>query len=348
MKESNKIDRTPVTINQDGGQKTRRGRPLGSKNNLRNNSTPRPSSPAILTQNQFQTLQVEYENDDAWVCENCKTLFTNPDTKTLECQRCKKHYCTKCLNKSDDEYNILSKSDSMWFCGPCKGKVEKNIITDLKIEERCNAIIEEFEQRLHFLETEIQTKCDEDTVRKIVRQELVNNNQVDTNAAPILPQAANNSVTSVISELNERKSRKNNLIIYGTKECNSENVEERKDFDLELLTDIAQNCEVDLNTYNIGKLRRIGKFDKDKAHRPLLIQSETPDFKIAVLRNASKLKGTDKKYNTISLSHDMTKSEREEEKKLFAEAKEKEKKSQGKFTFKVRGPPGARRIIRVQ
>ncbi|VDI00954.1 Hypothetical predicted protein [Mytilus galloprovincialis] len=170
-----------------------------------------------------------------------------------------------------------------------------------------------------------------ETKEYYIRQELVNNNQVDTNAAPILPQAANNSVTSVISELNERKSRKNNLIIYGTKECNSENVEERKDFDLELLTDIAQNCEVDLNTYNIGKLRRIGKFDKDKAHRPLLFQSETP-----VLRNTSKLKGTDKKYNTLSLSHDMTKSEREEEKKLFAEAKEKEKKSQGKFTFKVR------------
>ena len=65
-------------------------------------------------------------------------LFSNPDAKMLECQRCKHHYCIKCLNKSDLEYEILSTSDSMWFCGPCKAKVEENIATELKIEEKCN------------------------------------------------------------------------------------------------------------------------------------------------------------------------------------------------------------------
>ncbi|KAH3833131.1 hypothetical protein DPMN_106432 [Dreissena polymorpha] len=42
----------------------------------------------------------------------------------------------------------------------------------------------------------------------------------------------------------------------------------------------------------------------------------------------------------------MTPIERENEKKLFAEAKEREKNSQGKYRFKVRGPPSARRIVR--
>jgi len=36
------------------------------------------------------------------------------------------------------------------------------------------------------------------------------------------------------------------------------------------------------------------------------------------------------------MSHDMTKSEREEEKKLFADAKNVEQKGQGKFIYKVR------------
>ena len=45
-------------------------------------------------------------------------------------------YCIKCLKKTDIEYQVLSKSDSMWFCGPCRGKVEKNIVTDVKNKNR--------------------------------------------------------------------------------------------------------------------------------------------------------------------------------------------------------------------
>ena len=44
----------------------------------------------------------------------------------------------------------------------------------------------------------------------------------------------------------------------------------------------------------------------------------------------------------------MTKSEREEEKKLFADAKNLEQKGQGTFIYKVRGPPGARRVVKLK
>lgn len=122
-------------------------------------------------------------NDDAWVCENCKKSFTDPDAKMLECQRCRAHYCIRCLDKSINEYEMLSNSDLMWFCGPCKGKVEKKpIVTDLKIEKRCNAIIREFEDRLSSLENEISSKGNKSDVRRIVREEI-NNNKTDINSA---------------------------------------------------------------------------------------------------------------------------------------------------------------------
>ena len=115
--------------------------PPQTQKTIQETTVSRPNSPAILSPNRYQVLQNEQGNDDAWVCENCKTSITDPDAKMLECQQCRAHYCIRCLNKPVNEYEILSKSDSMWFCGPCKGKVEKNIVTDLKIEERCNAII---------------------------------------------------------------------------------------------------------------------------------------------------------------------------------------------------------------
>ena len=103
----------------------------------------------------------------------------------------------------------MSNLDSMWFCGPCKGKVEKNIVIALKIEERCNAIIREFEDRLSSLENEIFSKCNESDVQRIVREEI-NNNKTDINSATAAfdnqPKTEpKTTVTSVITEINERK-----------------------------------------------------------------------------------------------------------------------------------------------
>ena len=55
----------------------------------------------------------------------------------------KEHYCIKCLGKTKTEYDILSKSDTMWFCITCRRKIEEHIVLDLKIEDRCNQIMKD-------------------------------------------------------------------------------------------------------------------------------------------------------------------------------------------------------------
>lgn len=353
MKDSEKTDRTPVVNNQNGGQKPRRGRPPTNKGS-RNNSSSRPSSPAlpgILSPNKFNVLSSNDDTDiEPWTCENCKKSFSNPDAKMLECQRCRVHYCIKCLNKSDEEYKILSKSDSMWFCGPCKSIIERNIVTDLKIEERCNEIVRDFEMRLASIESDLRTKCNESDVRKIVQDELkIQNETKSQTAVESNATAPENTVTEVISEINERNSRKNNLVLYGIEEKNSENREERIEHDTEIVREIAKECGIELDSYPIGKIVRLGKYSKEKNKRPMLVRCETPNLKIDILRNAHKLKGEEqeKKFKEITLSHDMTKTEREEERKMFVEAKNLTKKSQGKEVYKVRGPPGNRRVVPV-
>ena len=97
-----------------------------------------------------QELDDNDVDDDVW---QCKHSYHDLDSKLLECQRCRDHFCIKCLNKTDEEYNMMANSDMMWFCITCKEKVEKNIITDMKIEERCNAIMKEYEQRMTLIET---------------------------------------------------------------------------------------------------------------------------------------------------------------------------------------------------
>ena len=51
---------------------------------------------------------------EPWYRKLCSKIFAESDAKLLECQRCKEHFCIKCLKKSNTGYGILSKSDK---CG---------------------------------------------------------------------------------------------------------------------------------------------------------------------------------------------------------------------------------------
>lgn len=63
----------------------------------------------------------------------------------------------------------------------------------------------------------------------------------------------------------------------------------------------------------------------------MLVTNDKLNFKITLFRNAQMLKPNSEKYQNITMSHDMIKSEREEGKKMYAEAKKRENKSKGEI-----------------
>jgi hypothetical protein len=55
------------------------------------------------------------------------------------------------------------------------------------------------------------------------------------------------------------------------------------------------------------------------------------------------------KYENVSVSNDLTQTEREMEKKLWSEAKRQQISDvSGDYMYKVRGPPWARRIVKIK
>jgi hypothetical protein len=66
----------------------------------------------------------------------------------------------------------MTKSDSMWFCIKYRTIVEEHIVTDLKIEQRCREIMDNYEQRLSSVKRTITEKCSEHRAREIVRDEI--------------------------------------------------------------------------------------------------------------------------------------------------------------------------------
>ena len=299
------------------------------------------------TSNRYACLS-DSGDEESWSCEICKNVFNDPEAKMLECKRCKQHYCIACLKQSEEMYKLIAQEeDFMWFCTNCREKVEKTIETDFEIETKCNEIMKKHEDRLSKLEEEMPTKCSEDRVREIFKEEQKKDQS--SGALQTGDRIINNEpqvvVNTVLNEIDDRKARENNMVIYGMEEIHSQNREVRLNHDKEMVESILDTCEVRDKT--VVKIIRLGKFDEEKKRRPVLVNFGSLEQKLQIFRQASKLKNAGPKLSSIKVSNDLTKSERENEKKLFLQAKQLEEKSLGESRFRVRGPPWARKVVKL-
>ena len=147
-------------------------------------------------------------------------------------------------------------------------------------------------------------------------------------------------------EEKDRASGANNIIIYRAPESSSEDlVKNDKAFCMELFSEVL---EVDFSESDIKAIFRIGKKAQDQNTRPILIQLKEKTVKNSIMESLNKLKRATDKFRNLSITHDMTRKERDECKNMVEEAKKREVDSQGEFLFRVRGPPGQLKLIRIR
>ena len=309
----------------------------------RGGSTSRPSTPIGL-----DPTILGLSEDDGWICTICSVLHTSTDAKLLECDRCRDKFCIKCLNKTDDEYEVMKNPDIMWFCPGCREKIEKNIITERKIEELCKEMMLNYEQRICALEEEIKNKCSKEDVQKIVSETL---KEIMKNRPPAEIDETRETnpgmVESLITEVNERKTRENNIVFFGISEINSEIKEERTKRDIKAVKEVASACGVNFEDSDVQHTRRLGKYDPGKMKRPLLVTVKNPDRKRELFKTAHKIK--ESKFKDVRIANDLTKTERDKERELFNAAKRmQEEDLSGNFLYRVRGPPWARKVIKIR
>ena len=151
--------------------------------------------------------------------------------------------------------------------------------------------MENYEQRISDIESEMNKKCDELRVREIVREELELNScnepmvkkiveeviagegqNSQTEQHPGKRQPKKETVTTVIDELNKRKTRETNLLIFCLKENVSEISQEREEHDTENILQLYKDAKITLERVILQKTQRRGKLDKEKACRSLLVQ----------------------------------------------------------------------------
>ena len=302
--------------------------------------------------NSRQNSPMRNEEEDSWKCEICTQSFSDPNAKMLECQRCEGHFCIKCLKKPEAEYNLLAHSDLMWFCVQCREKVEKNIAVDVEIETRCAEIMKAYEQRISKLESDMQDKCGEERVRTIVKEEISGQKALigeqSGSGLAIAKENGDDVITSVFTEINERKQRENNIVVHGIPEMDSESAGERVSHDRRQIADILQTCTGSSDSKLVVKVNRLGKYDSENPKRPILATLSDSGTKRKLFQNIRKLGDAGPMYKEVRISNDFTKAEREQERKLVGEMKELQSQESGDFVYRIRGPPWARKIVKLK
>ena len=144
-------------------------------------------------------------------------------------------------------------------------------------------------------------------------------------------------------EEKDRESRSNNIIIYRVPEVEGdERIRSDKAFCTELAKDVL---EIELLEDDIKSVIRLG--EKGDYNRPLLVQFRERTTKNRIMECLFKLKTSDDKFRNISVTHDMTKQERSDCKALVEQAKQKQSEEKGEYLYRVRGLPGAMKVIKI-
>ncbi|ESN93310.1 hypothetical protein HELRODRAFT_181060 [Helobdella robusta] len=145
------------------------------------------------------------------------------------------------------------------------------------------------------------------------------------------------NVQKTLVEASEAKKKERNIMLFRL----SEHGDDKKRI-IQIFKHLTDDA---VNDKDVIKILRLGK-KKENSNRPLLIKMDNIKIKALIMSNLSRLKLLNNEFGNISLSHDLTKDQRIELKSLVDEARKQEAAS-GDFLFRVRGPPGRWKIMKL-
>ncbi len=127
-----------------------------------------------------------------------------------------------------------------------------------------------------------------------------------------LKNQASRSIDFAVEELDQRKKRENNIVIFGLEESVG-SLDDMKRYDKEQIVSLAGSLEVD--DLNIVDTRRLGK---QMGKRPLQVRFHDSKSKLNMIRR-SKLLAKNAKYRRVFISPDLTRLQQSQRKEILNE-----------------------------
>lgn len=122
----------------------------------------------------------------------------------------------------------------------------------------------------------------------------------------------------ILSELNERNNRKQNVVIFNVLEVDSQDNTQGRDHDLEVVRDVLSAVSNDIGLEHL-EVQRIGRrVNNGNHHRPIKVKLNSVKDVHTVIKNTSKLRNS-QSYNRVNVSLDRTRRQIDYYKKIKAE-----------------------------
>ena len=278
-------------------------------------------------------------------CIKCdKNIVKN--SKAVRCLFCELWIHQTCAGISDENYAFLEDQKAengghVWCCKSCKAGSYL------------------FKKKLSELENKISDvkKSTESNAKSISEQgKAIGELQEDLNSMPL--KITEDTSSTVFAEIQERESRRQNLIIHNLPEpATSITIgKERRDIDLQEVTKVLDRIKGP-TAEEIKFCRRLGDTRKEDSSsteisgpRPMLIGLRSQSARDWILNHTKDLINTE--YNKLSICADLTARQRREEQDLKKEATRRNEAMPAEeslnWEWKLLGIRGQRKLVKVR
>jgi hypothetical protein len=250
-----------------------------------------------------------------WPCIKCNENVAGKgkEGKGMQCSFCELYCHQHCAGISDELYKHLREQDSagfhFWICSSCKS-------SSLVFKRQ----LDNLSKRLDKVESEAsQNSADITGVKEDIRG--VNKRVEGIEAA--VKDKSDNVQDTVFTELTERESKKNNLILHNINEPGKDlRPAERKEADIGEVIKISEILTCKLEKKDIKFCSRIGEFNGEAMEpRPLLVGLRNDLNQKKMLEQAFNLAKSN--YKHVSIVPDLTRLQRTQDYKVRREAETK-------------------------
>ena len=231
----------------------------------------------------------------------------------MNCDSCGNWVCLKCTKLPPALYNELSNASDdevdtiTWYCTVCKGmapdlkSMNKNIV-DLKLSN--DEKLANVEKKINDLESSVK-----ETVKKEVEAAKTDiNESVQKN----LSNTVSDLVDSRLKEMDDRKNRAANLVLFNVVSLDDENPQNRKEHDTMTIKKLYEVLTGSDDELMIRTCFRLGKKKPtDKNEVPLKVVCDAKSQRRKLLQNATKISELADTYlKKIVISRDLIEEQR--------------------------------------
>lgn len=239
--------------------------------------------------------------------------------RAVQCDKCNLWFHIKCGNIDEAVYRVIEKATGFnWYCEECKSSMASWKEENKQLRKENNVLKEENSKLMEKLAT-LESRV------SAIKLEIMGEMRAE------MKETIEN-VYVTMREMEDKKIRENNLILYNVPESIKENSKERETDDRRFCQRLFEDG-VQVSEYHIDSLIRLGK--QGEKPRPLLAKLQSPQEKWSILKRARNLKHCQEFIvKKIVIAPDLSRKDREFDKKLRDELRAKRENGENDWYIK--------------